>query len=259
MNKKECIKYVEDHLEVQYATSNRAYKAGRNINPNGCVNHSVGCAQPNVDVFFNLMNKDSCGWGVSALLGDFHKGEGRIILVMPLNRRNWGCGAGKNGSWNNTRVQWEVCEPAGHTYAGGTMIGYDVEKNQPAFDRMWKMLVAWNVYCAVELGYDTTTVNDHAESYRAGYGSNHSDMGHWLSKHGKSMNALRTEVKAILEEKDEPDSTPDAWAEEAVENAINRGILFGDGTGNLMLHKECTRQEMVVFLHRYYKYIMKNI
>ncbi|MEG2679472.1 MAG: hypothetical protein RR949_05975, partial [Oscillospiraceae bacterium] len=54
------------------------------------------------------------------------------------------------------------------------------------------------VYCAVKLGYTAATINDHAESCKAGYGSNHSDMGHWLPKHGKSMGALRAEVSAIL-------------------------------------------------------------
>lgn len=198
MTVSECIAWVESHMEVKYATSNGAYQAGRKINPQGCVNHSVGCAQPSVDVFFNIMNKSSAGWGVNALLGDFHKGDGRILVVLPLDARPWGCGSGKKGSWNNSKVQWEVCEPAGHTYAGGTMIAYDVAKNQIYFDRMWKMLVAWNVYLVVKFGYDISGISDHAESYRAGYGSNHSDMGQWLPKHGKSMTALREEVEAIL-------------------------------------------------------------
>lgn len=120
------------------------------------------------------------------------------MLVLPYKRRPWGCGPGAKGSWNNCRIQWEVCEPAGHTYSGGTMIAYDATANAGYFNRMWKMLVAWNVYCAVELGYDATAINDHAESYRAGMGSNHADMGQWLPKHGKSMDALRTEVAAVL-------------------------------------------------------------
>lgn len=198
MTVSECIAWVESHMEVKYATSNGAYQAGRKINPQGCVNHSVGCAQPSVDVFFNLMNKSSAGWGVNAILGDFHKGDGRILVCLPLNARPWGCGSGSKGSWNNTKVQWEVCEPAGHTYAGGTMIAYDVAKNQVYFDRMWKMLVAWNVYLVQKFGYDINDISDHAESYRAGYGSNHSDMGQWLPKHGKSMAALRQEVETIL-------------------------------------------------------------
>lgn len=51
------------------------------------------------------------------------------------------------------------------------------------------------------------------------------------------------------------DNTPDAWAAEAVNNAVKNGILYGDDTGNYKLHSECTRQEMLVFLYRFYKSI----
>ena len=198
MTVQECINYVESHLEICPATSNGAYTSGRTITPAGCVNHSVGCAQPSADVFFKNMNKGSAGWGVNAILGDFHKGEGKIILALNWNTRPWGCGAGSKGSWNNTKVQWEITEPAGHTYAGGTMIGYDVANNQQFFDRMWKMVVAWNVYMVKKFGYPVSGISDHAESYKAGYGSNHGDVGHWWPKHGKSMDALRKEVQEIL-------------------------------------------------------------
>lgn len=194
----ECIKYVEDHLVVKYATSNGAYVSGRTIDPQGCVNHSLGVAQPSIDAIFSNMNQASAGWGVNALLGDFHKGEGKIYLTLKEKARPWGCGSGSKGSYNNTRVQWEVCEPAGHTYSGGTMIGYNVKKNQAYFDRMWKMLVAWNVYCLKKFGYKVNDICDHSESYKAGYGTNHADMMHWLPKHGKSMDILRSEVKAII-------------------------------------------------------------
>ena len=241
MTVQECISYVESHMEFRYATQNGAYRAGRTIsNHQGCVNHSVGCAQPKADVFFSSMNKTSAQWGVNAILGDFHTGEGRILVTLDLKARPWGCGAGSRGSWNNTKIQWEVCEPAGHTYAGGTMIAYDVEKNQGYFDRMWKMLVAWNVYCAVKLGYPVSGISDHAESYRAGYGSNHSDMGQWLPKHGKSMDALRAEVQAILEnEEDEEDMVrynklsdiPESCNfRNIVDDLMTAGIIAGDGS-----------------------------
>lgn len=195
---------IASMIEVKYATENGAYKAGTNINPTGAVNHSIGCAQPSADVMYNAMNKTTAGWGVTAILGDFHKGAGRIILALPMakgkSRRNWGVGSGSKGSYNNSRVQWEVCEPSGHTYAGGTMIGYDVAANAEYFARMWALLVKWNVYVAVELGLTAADICDHAESYKAGMGSNHGDLGHWLPKHGKSMNDLRAEVAAILED-----------------------------------------------------------
>lgn len=277
----ECIAWVESHMEVKYATANGAYQAGRKINPQGCVNHSVGCAQPSVDVFFNIMNKSSAGWGVNALLGDFHKGDGRILVVLPLDARPWGCGSGSKGSWNNTKVQWEVCEPAGHTYAGGTMIAYDVAKNQVYFDRMWKMLVAWNVYLVKKFGYDINGISDHAESYRAGYGSNHSDMGQWLPKHGKSMAALRQEVEAILngdsiaETEDDfmadvkkfeeawleyrktlQDNDAGAYSQDARNWATSSGLIAGNGTEingepNCMWQDMLTREQFVTVLYRF--------
>lgn len=281
MTVSECIAWVKSHMEVKYATANGAYQAGRKINPQGCVNHSVGCAQPSVDVFFNIMNKSSAGWGVNALLGDFHKGDGRILVVLPLDARPWGCGSGSKGSWNNTKVQWEVCEPAGHTYAGGTMIAYDVAKNQVYFDRMWKMLVAWNVYLVKKFGYDINGISDHAESYRAGYGSNHSDMGQWLPKHGKSMAALRQEVEAILngdsiaETEDDfmadvkkfeeawleyrktlQDNDAGAYSLDARNWATSSGLIAGNGTEingepNCMWQDMLTREQFVTVLYRF--------
>lgn len=53
------------------------------------------------------------------------------------------------------------------------------------------------------------------------------------------------------------DNTPDEWAKIAVENAKNNGILYGDENGDLKLHKNCTRQEMIVFLYRLYKFVKK--
>lgn len=49
------------------------------------------------------------------------------------------------------------------------------------------------------------------------------------------------------------DNTPDAWAADAVSNAVSKGILCGDESGNYKLHDNCTRQEMLVFLYRAYK------
>lgn len=280
MTVQECIAWVESHMEVRYATANGAYTAGRKIKPDGSVNHSVGCAQPAADVFFNLMNTSSAGWGVNAILGDFHKGDGRIIVALPLDARPWGCGAGTKGSWNNSRVQWEVCEPAGHSYAGGTMIAYDVAKNQAYFDRMWKMLVAWNVYMVKKFGYPIANIADHAESNKAGMGSNHADMGQWLPKHGKSMDKLRSEVAQIINgesEEEEMDQTKfnemfkaamseyrkdlrdndcGSWSEKARQYCIEKGIFAGgdplpDGSPNYMWADFLTREQCAAVLYRF--------
>lgn len=263
------------------ATNSGAYSSGRTIAPTGAVNHSVGCAQPSAEVFYNAMNQSGAKWAVNAIIGDFHKGEGRIILSLRFNKdaktcsRNWGVGKGKRGTWNDTRIQWEICEPAGHTYAGGTMIGYDVAKNQGYFDRMWKLVVAWNVYCAKVFGYTPDMIGDHAESYRAGYGGNHADVGHWWTKHGKSMDALRAEVKAILDSdtededmdkekfaglfremrKDWQDNDAGDWSKPARDWGVATGLITGGGTTdtgepNYMWHDLLTREQFIVVLHR---------
>ena len=48
------------------------------------------------------------------------------------------------------------------------------------------------------------------------------------------------------------------WAQEAVNWALAEEILLGDGRGNLMPQKPCTREEMAVFLHRLYKHLRKE-
>lgn len=122
------------------------------------------------------------------------------------------------------------------------MVNYDVKKNAEYFSRMWKMLVAWNVYVAVKFGYDANAIADHSEAYKAGYGSNHSDMGQWLPKHGKSMDALREEVRRIISEKEEEEvrylylsDIPNTWDKHGnpramVEMLMDAGIIGGDGS-----------------------------
>lgn len=53
------------------------------------------------------------------------------------------------------------------------------------------------------------------------------------------------------------DNAPDVWAEAAINFAVKYGILYGDENGNFKLHKDCTRQEMLVFLYRLYNQIIK--
>lgn len=53
-------------------------------------------------------------------------------------------------------------------------------------------------------------------------------------------------------------NTPHDWAEDAVDWAKKTGILLGDTDGNLKLHDNATREEMLVFLKRTYDLIKKG-
>ena len=46
------------------------------------------------------------------------------------------------------------------------------------------------------------------------------------------------------------DNIPDKYAKEAVDWAIEKGILKGDDSGSFLLHKNITRQDAIVFLYR---------
>lgn len=62
---------------------------------------------------------------------------------------------------------------------------------------------------------------------------------------------IAEEVNKRLE--DNMRNEPQEWARESVEWAKANEIIFGDENGNLMLDEPCTREQMVVFLHRVYK------
>lgn len=118
-------------------------------------------------------------------------------------------------------------------------------------------------------------ISDHAESYRAGYGSNHSDMGQWLPNHGKSMDALRAEVQEILNNEEDDEVSYDQWKEymtqyrkelqdndcgdwskEAREWAVNVGLFAGSGTGpdgqpNMMWQDQLSREQAAQLFYRF--------
>lgn len=48
----------------------------------------------------------------------------------------------------------------------------------------------------------------------------------------------------------EMDNTPSEWSEEAVQWAVDNGIMYGDENGNYRLRDYCTREQMLVFLYR---------
>lgn len=43
---------------------------------------------------------------------------------------------------------------------------------------------------------------------------------------------------------------PNEWAVDAIEWAVNNGILKGDDAGDLMLHTPATREDVIVFMYR---------
>lgn len=188
------------NLEVNYLVNNDCYKQNKKITPQGIVVHSVGCAQPDRHVFVKNWNVGGLEKCVNAFVDD----QG-ITQTLPWDTRPWGCGKGSKGSYNNSHIQFEMCEPAGHKYNGGTMLNYNIEKNQEYFNKIYNNAVELCVYLCKLYNLKASSIVCHSEAYKLGYGSNHSDVMQWFPKHNKNMDIFRSDVDNLLK-KDSNDS-----------------------------------------------------
>lgn len=179
-------------LEKKIATENDCYKSGRKLNTvRGIVLHSVGCGQPDRNVFvktFNVSKPNGRSVCVHAFLDD--KG---VTEILPLNMQCWGCGSGSNGSYNSSHIQFEMCEPA-ELYKGS----YDVTKCKDYFSKSWDNAVNYCVQLCKKYNLSPDDIVSHKEAHALGYASNHGDPDHWWKHHNKTMNDFRTDVKKKL-------------------------------------------------------------
>lgn len=124
-----------------------------------------------------------------------------VIQTLPWNWRGWHAGSGKNGSANNTHISFECCEPAGHTYQNGKMVGYDVEKNEAYFQDIYRNAVELSAMLCRQYRLDPMepgVILDHAGGHALGIASNHSDVGQWWPLHGKTMDDFRRAVRDAM-------------------------------------------------------------
>lgn len=227
-------------------TKNDCYKRGRYIVPKGIMIHSTGANNPWLKRYVgpddgllghnpnnNHWNMPGVGACVHAFIGLDKNGEVQIYQTLPWTMRGWHCGR----SGNDTHISFEICE--------------DNLKDPVYFGKIYAAAVELCVTLCKEFRLSPDNICDHAEGYKMGIASNHGDVSHWFKRHGKSMDTFRADVKkALQKEVIKLDNAPDNWAKEAVDWAVKNKILLGDDKGNLKLRANCTRQEMIVFLHR---------
>lgn len=189
-----------------YQTKNPCFTAGRKIKPSGIVVHSTGANNPNIKRYVgpddgilgenknnNHWNKPSANKCVHAWIGKVADGSIKIYQTLPWDYRSWGVGSGKNGSYNASHIQFEICED------GLTDEAYYTE----AFNLAKELCV---MLCrAFDIPADN--IVGHYEAYQAGYGSNHGDPKNWQKKFGGSMAQFRADVKTLLNGKNSPSNT----------------------------------------------------
>ena len=260
-------------LEQQFLTENDCYQAGRTIVPQGIMVHSTGVAQPDPQVFVTRWNQPDVAKCVHAFVG-----REQIIQTLPWTMRGWHAGTSASGrSANNTHISFECCEPAGHTYQGGAMVGYDAEANQPYFDDLYQNAVQLTAMLCRQFSLDPLApgvVICHAEGYDLGVASNHGDVLQWWPKHGVTMDQFRQDVAQAVKDGDSEEDgmtqerfnelmenwlaqraqlEASSWSAPAREWAQEQGIVAGDGDGSYRYRAFTTREETVQMLYQLQK------
>lgn len=148
----------------------------------------------------NYWNFPTLSKMVHAFIGIDSNGKIVIAQSLPLEFCCWGCGGGKNGSYNYpakksapkqfAHVQFEICEDNKR----------DKNYYEQAMDTAAEYC-AWliqNGYCSTDVGL----VICHRDAARAGFGSNHGDILDWASVQGETdktyMNSFRERVRKYL-------------------------------------------------------------
>mgnify|MGYP001093431916 FL=1 len=256
---------MELKLSQEFLTENDCYQAGRKIVPKGIMVHSTGVAQPDPQVFIRRWNKPGVEVCVHAFVA-----RDEVIQTLPWNWRGWHAGRGERGSANDTHISFECCEPTGHTYRGGEMVGYDPEVQKTYFDRIYQNAVVLCAELCRRYGLDPRepgVVICHAEGHQMGIASGHGDVLQWWPKHGVTMDDFRRAVEermkgeddvtqeqfnAMLEEylRQRRVQEPAEWSRTAREWAEASGLVAGDGAGEKGYRAFATREETVQMLYR---------
>ena len=192
-------------------TQNDCFKSANLINglPTGIVVHSTGVNNPSLkryvqptkgtsnysEVILDLgLNQYGNSWNnpgitkcVHGFIGKNAQGKIETYQTLPYNMCCWGCGKGKNGSFNynpTAHIQFEICEDglADATY----------------FNKVMKEAQEFCAYLCRKYNLKVDNIVSHKEAYDLGYASNHGDIDHWLKKFKKDMAWFRNEVQKIL-------------------------------------------------------------
>lgn len=249
------------NLYNRYMTNSDCYRTKRTITPKGVMVHSTGVAQPNPEVLIKAWNKPDVVAAAHAIVGQ----EG-VYQLLPWNHRGWHAGTGSRGSANNTHISFEILEPSGHTYQGGTMIGYDPDKNARYFSTVYQNAVELTAMLCLMYNLDPLkdgVVICHSEGHTRGVASNHSDVMHWFPKHNKAMDSFRQDVAKAMKGDDEEvtqeqfnammntyleqvsQKPASSWSGEAWAKATAMGIFDGKSP-----QSQFTREQASVVLDR---------
>lgn len=248
-------------LYKQLLTNNDCFRKGQYITLKGGMLHTTGSNNPNLRRYvgpddgmlgynqnLNHWNMPGVGACVHAFIGRLKDGSVATYQTMPWTMRGWHCGR----SGNDTHFSVEICED------GLEDASYFAAVYQEAVE-LFAML--FREYALEPLAPGVLV--DHAEGHALGIASNHGDVRHWFSRHGKTMDDFRADVARVMEEEsmteervreiirdevqkieaERADLSASPWAAELLAEAMARGITDGSRP-----QSNATRQEVAVMV-----------
>ena len=248
------------NLRKQYMTRNECFQRGKFFSPAGVMLHSTGANNPRLSRYvqpddgrlgknpyenhFNTPRPGGRKVCPHAIIGRLADDTIAVYQLLPWEMAGWHAG----GSANDTHIGFELCE--------------DALTDGVYFLQLYHKAVELTAHLCREFQLDPLqdgVVICHSEGYRRGIASNHADVLHWFSRHGKTMEDFRADVAREMEEQstmtqtqfdalmekwlarqDQKEPT-EPWMIDGVERARSAGI--SDGSRPLGL---CTRAEAMM-------------
>ena len=203
-----------------YQTKNRCYQQAKKNKAIGIVVHSTGAVNKNLkryvdapdrlgkNQYDNHWNKEEADKCMHAFIG-YDKDQNVIVAqTLPYDVVCWGSGKGKNGSYNSTHLQFEICQGS--------------NTDEAYYREAVKCAEEYCAYLCRLKGWSVDSIVSHREAALAGYASNHGDPESWMKHFGDDMDQFRTRVAALLGEstpvEPEVEKTPEKVQTEPVQS-----------------------------------------
>ena len=184
------------NLKKLILTENECYKVGQKIKPKGIMIHSTGANNPYLrryigpddgllgeNQYNNHWNQHRPGGKqvcAHAFIGKIKNGSIATYQTLPWEHRGWHAG----GDANDSHIGFEICE--------------DNLSDSSYFSAVYKEATELCAHLCKLYGLTENDIIGHYEGYQKKIASNHGDPRHWFSRHGKSMDTLRADVKKLL-------------------------------------------------------------
>ena len=212
------MKYTEQNKPLQcIMTNSTCYRKTGRMHIKGILWHSTGAnnpylkryVQPSSDDpnyaelirllgenrYHNDWNHISTEAGLNCWVGKLADGSVATVQTMPWDYGPWGCGRGKYGSCNDGWIQFEMCEDALTDADYFSKVYHEACEITAYLCRMFQIDPQGTAHCG---SISVPTILCHHDSYQLGLGSNHSDILHWFSRFGKTMEDVRSDVAVLL-------------------------------------------------------------